>query len=93
MTLMISISRNGMQTAFSLSGRIDAKEVAELQTLFDAVKNGDGIVVDLQEVQLVDSDGIRFLADCEEHGVQIKNCPAYIRKWIDRERAQKSPRH
>ena len=89
MTLMINISRNGMQTAFTLIGRINAKEVVELQTLFDAVELGKSIVVDLNEVQLVDPDGIRFLAGCEENGAQLKNCPAYVREWIDKERSQK----
>ena len=89
MTLMVNILRNVMQTAFTLIGRINAKEVVELQTLFDAVEKGKAIVVDLNEVQLVDPDGIRFLAGCEENGAQLKNCPAYVREWIDKERSQK----
>ena len=89
MTLMIKISRNGRCTAFTLIGRIDAKQVVELQTLFDAVENGEGIVVDLKEVQLVDPYGVRFLAGCEENGAQLKNCPEYIREWIEKARPQK----
>ena len=89
MTLMIKISRKGMLTAFTLIGRINAKEVAELRKLFDAVENGEGIVLDLKEVQLVDPDGIRFLGGCEGNGAQLENCPAYVREWIDKERAQK----
>ena len=89
MTLMINISRKGLKTAFTLIGRIDAKEVVELQTLFDSVEKGKAIVLNLNEVQLVDPDGIRFLAGCEENGAQLKNCPAYVREWIDKERSQK----
>ncbi len=88
MTLMINISGNEIHTAFTLIGRINAKEVVELQSLFEAVEQGKGIVVDLKEVQLVAPDGIRFLAGCEENGAQLKNCPAYIRKWIEKERSQ-----
>jgi anti-anti-sigma regulatory factor len=86
---MINISRKGLKTAFTLIGRIDAKEVVELQTLFDSVEKGKAIVLNLNEVQLVDPDGIRFLAGCEENGAQLKNCPAYVREWIDKERSQK----
>ncbi len=88
MTLMINISRKGLKTAFTLIGRINAKEVVELQGLFDAVEKGKGIVLDLKEVQLVDPDGVRFLAGCEENGALLKNCPAYIREWIEKERSQ-----
>ena len=91
MTLMVNISRKGLKTAFTLIGRINAKEVVELQSLFDAVEEGKGIVFDLKEVQLVDPDGVRFLAGCEENGAQLKNCPAYIREWIDKERPQRQP--
>ena len=91
MTLMINISRKGSKTAFTMIGRINAKEVVELQGLFDAVEKGKGIVLDLKEVQLVDPDGIRFLASCEENGARLKNCPAYIREWIEKERSQGQP--
>ena len=43
----------------------------------------------LREVTLVDGDVVRFLAACEEAGISIVNCPAYIREWMDRERKQK----
>jgi hypothetical protein len=26
-----------------------------------------------------------FLARCEENGIRVENCPAYIREWILRE--------
>jgi hypothetical protein len=39
-------------------------------------------VLDLQEVQLVDHDAVRFLAGCEADGTQLEHCPAYIREWI-----------
>ena len=70
---------------FTLIGRINAEEVAELQKLFEAEGKDCRIVLDLKEVKLVDRDAVRFLARCEGNGVQIEDCPAYIREWIVRE--------
>jgi len=85
MTLRIQISTEGEVVAFSLSGRIRAEEVAELQRLFEDEGQGHRIVVDLEEVRLVDRDVVKFLAHCEANGIQIENCPAYIHEWIVRE--------
>ncbi len=70
---------------FTLIGRINVEEVAELQKLFEAEGKDCRIVLDLKEVKLVDRDAVRFLARCEGNGVQIEDCPAYIREWIVRE--------
>ena len=34
----------------------------------------------------VNLDVAQFLATCESEGIQLLNCPTYIRKWIDREK-------
>jgi hypothetical protein len=74
---------------FTLSGRIKGGDVAELQRLF-ALEAGDRrLVLDLQEVKLVDRDAVRFLARCEADGMTLEHCPAYIRRWIVRERGGK----
>ena len=86
MTLKIQISTQGNVVTFTLSGRINAEEVAEAQRLFGAPKGQDHpIVLDLKEGKLVDRDAVRFLACCLTNGLQIENCPAYIREWIIRE--------
>ncbi len=88
MTLKIQISAKDDIVAFSLSGRITAEEVAELQRLLAVEEEGHRIVLDLSEVKLVDGDVVRFLARCEARGIQLKNCPVYIREWIVREEAR-----
>ena len=70
-------------TVFALSGRITAEAVAELQGLFEG--RNSRVVLDLKEVKLVDRDTVRFLARCEATCIQLENCPAYIREWIERE--------
>ena len=33
-------------------------------------------------------DAISFLDRCEAAGVTLKNCPAYVREWVTRQRGQ-----
>jgi len=46
---------------------------------------GRRMILDLRDLILVDHDAVRFLKRCEADGIQLKNCPAYIREWITRE--------
>ena len=41
--------------------------------------------LDLEEVTLLDRDSVRFLMRCELEGIQLVNCPLYVREWITRE--------
>jgi len=45
-------------------------------------------ILDLSEVTLVDLEVVRFLVSCEDEGVEIVQCPAYVREWMLRERAE-----
>ena len=67
----------------ALSGRIEEKHVSELQKLFDAEAEIADITLDLEEVRLVGREAVRFLATCEAAGFELKNCPSYIREWIE----------
>jgi len=49
---------------------------------------GTSAVLDVEEVALVDLDGVHFLNRCEANGVSVLNCPAYIREWMSRERTR-----
>lgn len=84
MTLRIDISDQPMWTVFTLAGRIQAEQVSELQNLLPAPDRN--LVLDLREVKLVDRDAVRFLAEVETNGAKLRNCPAFIRQWIWRER-------
>lgn len=83
--LKIDRTENG-EVILKLSGRMDAENVAEVKMSMDSEADGRRILLDLQDLTLVGRDAVRFLADCETDGVQIMNCPAYIREWIARER-------
>ena len=45
-------------------------------------------VLDLSEVTLVDLGVVRFLIGCDDEGVELVQCPPYVREWILRERAE-----
>ena len=83
---MLKIQRkaNG-SVVFTLSGRIEVEDIDELRKLFELEGAGTHIALDLKDVTLVDRDGVKFLAVCEVNSVQLENCPAYIREWIERE--------
>jgi hypothetical protein len=44
--------------------------------------------LDLEEVDLVDVEGVRFLNACESAGVSILHCSPYIREWMLQELSQ-----
>jgi len=83
--LRITWTKDG-QVVFKVSGRLDAENVEELKTLFKTEANGRHIVLNLEELTLVDRDAVSFLEGCESDGVELRNCSAYIREWIIRER-------
>jgi hypothetical protein len=81
----IQRSANGRLIVFTLSGRIKAERLAELQKLLESEADHHSITLDLKEVKLVDREVVGFLAGYEAKGINIANCPAYIREWIERE--------
>lgn len=68
-----------------ISGRITQDDVTVLRAAIDQERGA--VAIDLAEVGLVDRDTVNFLAFSEGRGIELRNCPAYIREWVDRERA------
>ena len=87
MTLRIDISDERERVVLTLTGRIQAEQIAELQRLLERQVRDHKQVVDLREVKLVDRDAVRFLAEIEKQGARLRNCSAFIREWISRERS------
>ena len=83
--LRITKTANG-EVVFKLSGRMNAENVSELEKLLRAEVSGRRIVLDLEDLTLVDQDVVSFFRNCEADGIELKNCPAYIREWITGER-------
>jgi hypothetical protein len=83
--LRIQRSENG-EAVFTLSGRMDEEDIAELETLVRSEPDGQRIVLDLKDLILAGQDAISFLERCESRGIELKNCATYVREWITRER-------
>jgi anti-anti-sigma regulatory factor len=88
----IQRSSNGKSVVFTLSGRITAAGLAELQKLLKGEAGDHNVALDLKDVKLVDRDVVSFLASCEATGVKLANCPRYIREWIRKEAVQSEDR-
>jgi len=66
-----------------LCGRLQVEHVITLKQLIG--QEDCGIVIDLMEVTLVDRDAVTFLAVCELKGIELRNCPAFLREWVTKE--------
>jgi len=85
---MLRIQRSAQDSSvvFSLIGRIELDNIAELKDILGLEPKKSLLVLDLKEITLVDRDAVRFLGSCEAEKMKLRNCPAYIREWITRER-------
>jgi ABC-type transporter Mla MlaB component len=74
---------------FALSGRIEEEQLLELQNLLkiESKANSTAVTLDLGDVKLVDREAVKFLAASEAQGIILKNCPSYVREWIETGRA------
>jgi hypothetical protein len=68
-----------------LSGRIGAVQLPDVRRSVQAEEARD-LVLDLREVTLVDVEAVQFFSRCEQDGIRIAHCPAYIREWMAREK-------
>ncbi|HET8925007.1 MAG TPA: hypothetical protein VFN26_18650 [Candidatus Acidoferrum sp.] len=84
---MLKITRevNG-EVVVKLSGRMGTENLGELKKLVSEEAAGRRIILDLKDLRLVDQDAVNFLRRCEADSITLKNCPAYIRRWITGER-------
>jgi anti-anti-sigma regulatory factor len=91
--LKIRRTANG-HVLFTLSGRIEAEDVAELKHLLSLeTTDYHQVVLDLKDVTLVSQEAVRFLACCEVDSVKLANCPPYIREWIEQVTARADRRN
>jgi hypothetical protein len=86
--LRIQRSENG-EVVFTLSGRMEEQDIAELETLIRSEANGRRIILDLKDLTLVGRDAVSFLERCEADSITLKNCAGYVREWITRSRGLK----
>ena len=68
----------------TLSGRIEEEQLSDLKTLLESETGG--VVLDLADVRLVHREAVKFLLKCEDDGIELRNCPSYVREWIEKGR-------
>ena len=83
-TFKIEKHRDRHSTTIRLIGRMRAEDLSELEK---QIRESElKIALDLEELDLIDVEAVRFLGMCETQGVTLLNCSAYIRDWIGKER-------
>jgi hypothetical protein len=86
---MLRIQREAHGDVFTLSGRIEKENLAELEKFIGTEATDRRIALDLKDMTLTGQDGIDFLAQCEAAGITLQNCDPYIREWITRQKEGK----
>ena len=84
--MKIEVATDGETPTLRLSGQIDESHLAAIEA--EVRRYRPRLVFDLAEATLVDRAVVQFLAAREVEGVELLNCPRYIREWIGRELSQ-----
>jgi hypothetical protein len=86
MTLKIRQVAGERDIRICLSGQLRSEHLDQLKS--EVERGGPRVTLDLEELDLVDIEGVRFLNACESAGVSILHCSPYIREWMLQERSR-----
>jgi anti-anti-sigma regulatory factor len=68
-----------------VSGHIEGTYVATLRESIEQERpTKGGLAIDLAEVTLISQEAVEALADAEASGIELRDCPAYVREWVSR---------
>ena len=79
-----------VQGRLRLSGELRCEHLDQLKAEIE--RCGWPVVLDLEELSLVDIEGIRFLNQCETKGISVQQCSPFIRTWMSRDRRMTAAR-
>ena len=82
--IKIETASDGATATLRLCGQIDQDHLAAIEA--ELRRYRPRLVFDLAEATLVDRAVVLFLAAREGEGVELLNCPRYIREWITKEK-------
>ena len=88
MTLKIDRIFGDGGTRILLSGQLRFDHLDQLKSEIERCNSP--LALDLEEVDLVDVEAIRFLNECDSAGVAIVRCSPYIKEWMLRERGEEA---
>lgn len=79
-----------LRARIRLSGGLRSDRVDQVKAEIEFCESP--AVLDLEELDLVDVEGVRFLNACEAKGISVLRCSPYIREWMLRERSRPEAR-
>lgn len=71
--------------ALPVSGKLTGEHVDTLRNV--PRQESGAVAIDLKNLSLVDRDAVQLPALAEYKGAELRNCPKYVREWVNRERA------
>jgi hypothetical protein len=83
MTLRIEQVKGGIR----LSGELRLGHLDQVKAEIERCESP--AVLDLEELGLIDLEGVRFLNACEVKGILVLHCSPYIREWMLQERGRR----
>ena len=82
--LKIERTHSDSKNVLTLTGRIGSDDVQTLKASMEQAELASAL--DLNQVDLINLDAVRFLATLEMRGIELRNCRPLVRAWIDVER-------
>ena len=86
--LRITRTTNG-EVVYKVSGELAEDNVTEIDAVIGTEKKGTHIALDLCDLRSVDGEAVKRLEKWEADSIKLKNCSAYIREWIRRQRVER----
>lgn len=86
--LRVEKDSDGCTMRLLVSGRIQSDRIACIRSAMSGECARK--ILDLSEVTLVDAAAVHFLISCEKEGIELAECPPYVREWMVRERAEEA---
>ena len=90
MTLKIERIPGNQRTRIRLCGEFRSEHLDQVKAEIE--RGGPRVALDLEEVDLVDVEGVRFVNACEAEGISVLHCSPYVREWMSRERSRPKAR-
>ena len=80
-TLTVLVQQSGAVT-LGVGGNVSKAALPEIDRFIASERKQKRVVIDLSEVTLLDHAAARFYNEKLRLGVELVNCPCYIRHWI-----------
>ena len=84
------IAEQSGSVTLGIGGSVKSEMLPDLDRFIAAEQKHRRVLLDLSEVTLLDQEAARFFGDKLRRGVELINCPRYIRHWISPQIAYES---